>query len=241
MYKVAKTYQDWEQVGEPIDINSKKYIGVKHPKTGITKNVRVYSDIEYAKIYGKEKEENKLFKNQKKILGFTKGYITIFSGINENNEYWFRNNPIMRYAVAWGWYVTSEEEVPNDLPAGVIPKKLFWKDIGKGETLTKTKEELTNYVNNILNDNNDNSHYVGEIGERLEITITVLHNFAGTGKFGRMNTHIMTDSSGNRFVWVTSSKSWAQGSIKKIRGTVKAHDMYNGIQQTILTRCTELE
>jgi hypothetical protein len=48
----------------------------------------------------------------------------------------------------------------------------------------------------------------------------------------------MEDDKGNQFKWFASKYSGMEvGKTYKIRGTVKAHDEYQGRKQTALTRC----
>lgn len=79
---VAKLYQNLEIVSkEPFWSEGKKYVEVKTSK-GAIKVVRWYSDYEYAKLYKEEPDHSKdpFYRTQKSVLGFDKGYITIFKG-----------------------------------------------------------------------------------------------------------------------------------------------------------------
>ena len=86
---VAKSYQSLEILGEPFVSNGRWYVNVL-TKKGIEKTVRWYSEKEYQRMYPDEKvqTDNIIHINQKKILGFEKGYITIFKGNTyEEKEY----------------------------------------------------------------------------------------------------------------------------------------------------------
>ena len=90
---VAKSYQKMEQVGEPYaKENGRIYVKVKNTTTGAIKEVRWYNETEYARMYPGETASDKLNVNQKNILGFQEGYITIFKGNVEANEYWFERS-----------------------------------------------------------------------------------------------------------------------------------------------------
>ena len=52
---VAKSYQSLEQLSDIYTVNGKKYVKVRL-KSGAEKQVRFYSDIEYAKLYPEDKE-----------------------------------------------------------------------------------------------------------------------------------------------------------------------------------------
>ena len=114
---VAKSYQDWATYGEPFEENGKKYIVVITPK-GAHKKVRFYNETEYAKLYPEEpKVECKRLQPRKDVLGFSKGYITIFKGDTYPLLEWFQQSPC-RYHMWWGWYLISDEE-DLEWPAGI--------------------------------------------------------------------------------------------------------------------------
>ena len=76
MQLVAKSYQNMEIVHEPFQKNGRMYVEVKTSK-GTIKQVRWYSQSEYAKMYPedkKDKTKDPYYKPQKYVLGFDKGY-----------------------------------------------------------------------------------------------------------------------------------------------------------------------
>lgn len=86
---------------------------------------------------------------------------------------------------------------------------------------------------------NATSEYQGEIGERLDLVLTVKKRleYEGFNYLDTLHITIMEDEDGNVYVWKTSAKKLGEGETYKVRGTVKAHNDYKGINQTILTRC----
>lgn len=119
----AKSYQSLKTIGDIYEKNKRKYIKVL-TKTGIEKEVRWYSDAEYARMYP---ETRKIFKSQKEVLGFEKGYITL---LRSSDEDWLRFSPA-RLTRWWGWYIPSNEDLPRDLPKDIITKILTWEDAEK--------------------------------------------------------------------------------------------------------------
>jgi hypothetical protein len=81
----------------------------------------------------------------------------------------------------------------------------------------------------------------GNIGDRLELTLTVQRVIDLDGYYGPSHMHVMVDADENVFVWTTASKKWETGQTYHIRGTVKEHRTYRNIQQTCLTRCIEIK
>ena len=237
---VAKSYMSLAIEEGPYMVNGKQYCKVRM-KNGSLKQVRWYSDAEFAKMYPEEKVEVAASpdrKTQKDVLGFTHGYITIFKGDTYGNLEWFKRS-IARYCKFWGWYIVSTDEIPTDLPITVTPIRLNWELVGKENGELIPEGQIAKAIEPLLYDASP-SEYQGTIGERLELELTVVKTIVLTGAFGTSTMHIMEDSNKNVFVWTTAAKNWAEGSVKHIRGTVKEHRMYKNCKQTLLTRCTEI-
>lgn len=234
---VAKSYQKLKILSDQpyIKPNGKMYVKVLM-KGGSEREVRWYKSDEYAKMYPGESVEPELFVNQKNILGFQEGYITIFKGNQEEHEDWF-NRSIARYCRHWGWYVVSEDTIPFDLPANLEPIELKWEMVGNGNALKK-EEDVRAVVDSLLYGTHP-SVFQGHIGDRLELKITVIKSHQTENHFGKTAHHIFEDANGNHYAWDTGAKFWAEGSIKTIRGSVKEHKIINNIQTTVLTRCLE--
>lgn len=239
---VAKSFQDWEKTCDPFQESGRWYVKVRNPKNSNERKVRWYSETEYAKLYGETAKENSepttSFKNLKKALGFDKGYITIFKGDIQPHFEWFKFS-IARYCEHWGWYIVSTDELPADIPLGITPVELRWSDVSINDETLKPQTKLKEVINSLLYEPST-SEYVGNIGERIEIEVTVVDNKAIDTSFGVSNIHNMVDQNGNAFTWITASKNWLVGSKRKIRGSVKKHELYKNQKTTYLSRCIEI-
>ena len=234
---VAKSFQNFEFLTEPYTIDGKAYIKVRNPKTGTERQVRWYEEKTAPKAKVEIKVPGTFSKPQKDVLGFTKGYITIFKGDVEAHEDWFRAS-IARYAKWWGWYIISTDEIPEDLPIDIEPIQLKWELVGNDNGVLKMEKEIQIAVESLLYAAGD-SEFVGKIGDRIEVEVTVIKALKLENDFGGSVMHLMEDNNRNVFVWITSAKSWAEGSVKRVRGTVKDHRIYKGVKQNILTMCIE--
>lgn len=236
---VAKSYQSLEQLSEPFQVDGRMYVNVRL-KSGNTKSVRWYTEKEYAKMYGESavpRSTDPYAKPQRDVLGFSAGYVYIFqNGMDEDDEYFKMSSA--RYHRLYGWYFISDEPLPSDLPFGYNPVKLFWKDVGDTSGTLYPDEKVLNAVNLTLYPAQEGA-FVGFIGERLDLTLTVEKTIPLENKFGHSTMHIMKSATGETFVWTTSSKNWAVGSEHTLRGTVKDQKYYNGVAQTVLTNCRE--
>lgn len=87
-----------------------------------------------------------------------------------------------------------------------------------------------------------NSTHQGQVKERIERRVQVLFTKVCDSFYGPSTLHKLADENGNCYVWFNSgSKDLQQGESVKIRGTVKKHDSYNGVQQTTLNRVKVIE
>ena len=237
---VAKSFQAFKQLGEPFLEKGKMYVNVQNEKTGTVRKVRWYTEAEYAKMYGEKVDvPASEFKNQKKILGFENGYVTIFKGDTYANLEWFQRS-IARYCKWWGWYIVSTDTIPFDLPCGLEPVELKWEMVGEEDGLLKDESVIRVVIDNLLYEPSD-SQFKGSLNERLDLTVTITKAIEGESHFGNYVVHEMVDKDGNVYVWKTSSKSWIPNTVKHIRGTVKEHKAYKGVNKTILTRCVEVK
>ncbi len=82
------------------------------------------------------------------------------------------------------------------------------------------------------------SQHVGEVKQRLDIEgeVTFVRSF--DSRFGVTTLVKLADDAGNIFTWFASTAPEVTvGDKVKVRGTVKKHDDYKGVKQTVLTRC----
>jgi len=82
------------------------------------------------------------------------------------------------------------------------------------------------------------SRHVGEVGQRLDLELTVRRVTTVDTDYGALHIISMRDGAGNLFVWKTGSTSATPGDRLDVRGTVKKHDDYRGEAQTVLSRCS---
>ena len=85
----------------------------------------------------------------------------------------------------------------------------------------------------------EKSGYVGSVGQRLNIDVSDMKLLTSwEGEFGYTYLYKFTDATGNVLVWYASK---TMENARRIRATIKAHTEYNGVKQTIVTRCAVVE
>lgn len=220
---VAPSFTNLERLSEPFEENGKEYILVK-TKSGTTRKVRWYE------------EPMKKIRPLKEVLGFTKGYITIFKGDTYSLLEWFQDSTA-RYHKFWGWYFASEEELP-EIPAGITPIQLKWEDVAfADEDQLRPESQIKEHIDSLMYDPSP-SKWQGEVGDRIDRTLTVIKvTPLEDGYYGPSTFFLFRDEYENEYCWTTGSKSLDLNATYEVRGTIKALQKYKGKEQTVLTRC----
>ncbi len=237
---VAKSYQTMEIVSDIYVVNGRTYVKVKDSK-GNSRQVRWYSDKEYARLYKEpvvDHSNDPFYKTQKEVLGFKEGYITIFKG-NTYNVKEALKEAGARYTKFWGWGIPGGAEVPEI--EGVEAVRLDWSMVGQDDEVLKSDDEVAKVVNDLLYEPSS-SQYVGTIGERLyDIEVTVTRAFNINSYYGESTVHDFEDADGNVYSWITTSKHLPAGGHYMLTGTVKDHKEFKNVCKTVLTRCKVVE
>lgn len=84
------------------------------------------------------------------------------------------------------------------------------------------------------------SNYVGEEGERRIFHLLVEKVIQLESDFGISQLHLMSDESGNRFIWYAHGVTLDTGKYHYIKGTIKSHKEREGVKQNMLNRCEEV-
>ena len=231
---VARSYQNLEILDEPHAVSGKpaKYVTVLL-KSGQKKEVRWYTEREYSKMYP-DAVPTVERATQKEILGFENGYITIFKGNTWDNLEYFKASAA-RYCTLWGWYFISTMPLPDDLPADVEPVCLPWESVGTEDGQLKSEKAIAEVINNLIYE--PSGEYAGEIGDKVAVTVRVDKAIPLESNYGVSTMYIMSGTDGRCYVWITTVRFWDEGSVHSITGVIKDLRVYQGVKQTILTRC----
>lgn len=79
------------------------------------------------------------------------------------------------------------------------------------------------------------SVHVGQVGDRIVLTLTVLKVFEHEGNYGTTFITQLEDEAGNRFKWF-GSYELERGLTYTGKWTVKGHDEFKGVKETALNR-----
>lgn len=91
------------------------------------------------------------------------------------------------------------------------------------------------------------SEHMGVVGEKFPIIATVVSISSFTTQYGMSNVYRMEDDNGNVYVkfgkinqrYLAEGDNIEKGSTLKFKGTVKKHDSFNDVKQTIIGRCSK--
>lgn len=138
---VSKMFQSGYTIisKEPFIKNSKYYVTVVNNNTKNKRDVRWYSESEYAKLYGEKAETFVL--NLKERFGFEQGPILVVRRNRMEDETFLRQSNA-RYIMGIGWYFPSDEVLPSDAPANFKYLLLGWKEFAADETHMKPIAEI---------------------------------------------------------------------------------------------------
>ena len=98
--------------------------------------------------------------------------------------------------------------------------------------------------------------YYGAVGDKFELTLTFDKSFGFEGVYGFTYIHLFHDDENHVFAWSSSNgtyQCWCKtngkdgfleyevGKKYTLKGTIKAHEEYRNVKQTVITRCKVLK
>lgn len=227
----------------------------------IKKTVKAYTDEEYEKYVtnqqkAKEKKEvaaaaqkiqNEFDSEKNKILFLEKtGYdinnpiLYVVAGGNTYNVKDKLKELGAVYDGAIGWYFRKKVELFDEYFLVEIP--LFdvfdWNPYRKGVTYklgahTIVKERVRAATPIAA------SQWQGNIKDKLNLTLTCINKIMLENEWGVTTLYTFKDADNNIFTWFSSSckTNININDTLNLVGTVKDHTTYDGVNQTVLTRC----
>lgn len=86
------------------------------------------------------------------------------------------------------------------------------------------------------------SQYQGTVADKVTVSGKVISVRELEGAYGTTYLYKFLDLSGNVWVWFASGNRWLElEQTVSLKGTIKAHNEFQGEKQTVLTRCKVLE
>jgi hypothetical protein len=137
----------------------------------------------------------------------------------------------------WVKNQTGSNEYMHNLQTIETAGEVSWWLLGYACSMASSYQRAMNTFRLTQPANILNEWYGSEHG-KVEVTIKVVSTQAMHGYYGLTTLFTMKDNDGRRFKWFASGEGNEMEVDKTytIRGTVKKHDEYNGIKDTVLTR-----
>jgi hypothetical protein len=251
----APSFAKLQRVSDPYTKGSRTYVKVL-TAAGTEREVRLYDETEYKRLYGSasgskptkkvaeplpwpENRDSPYWRPQKHTLGFDKGYITIFHGIDDYYNDYMRSIGC-EYRKWWGWCLPSTKELTGPLPVEVTSHILKWESVSDNdETLYRNSDLIKKAVEDaIYGDKEYTSVYLGTVGSSYADNLTVVKVFTFDNEYGSSSTlHIFKEKDDNVLTWTTSARTLVKDKTYKVKGSIKEHKTFRGEKQTVLTRC----
>ena len=81
-----------------------------------------------------------------------------------------------------------------------------------------------------------NSQHIGNVGDKVTLTITIDRIVVIEGHYGTNYINIARDEQGNVLTYKGLTDIGLKGETKTIKASVKEHTLYDGVKQTIIQR-----
>ena len=250
----ASIYEAFEGWGGYSGINYKRYIEVEiilryafecYKHWGFQKSASSFYEEEVPAGYRSTKDRvvdyyyiNRAFPQQREALKEEMNEV----GFNPDSEYAVENT-----AAALEW-IRNEEKLDNEYIRNlhIICSDQYtdWRSLGILVSLTTAYNrhigQLAAYEEKKAKQEKEikSSQYVGEVGDKIELNCSSFACISSwPTQYGMTFLYKFTDDCDNTYVWYASKSVEDEDRVVSIKGTVKDHSEFNGVKQTVLTRC----
>jgi hypothetical protein len=140
-------------------------------------------------------------------------------------------------AKAWAQSLTGDDDYGFRLREVALDGTLAPDDIGYAASMVQTFLQAQEHLKR--NIALSGSEFVGKVRERVMLDVRLLDVQEIPSKFGRTTICRFADKHNNLLVWFATTPVDAMpGQTFSIKATVKQHEIYRGIKQTVLERVT---
>lgn len=240
--------------GQPVPHPAYGGVCLKCGGTGeLQKEIRLYTDAEFERMEkanekAREKRQAEQEEKMQREFAHKKEVWLKTNGFNENEETYivlgnsyeikdalkeagFHFNGILKR-----WMRGEDTDMLINptikVNANEIVEFSAW---GEGHFLSNAKEIVDAYEKELIPE--EPSEWVGEIGKRMNFTVSLERKGGFQGKYGYSNIYTFKDREGNILTWFSSVDLQKDvGDTFTLTATVKDHTTYNGKKQTLIAR-----
>ena len=155
------------------------------------------------------------------------------SGAFESNEEYLECVEKANKILSWVRDITPDNTYMYNINAIAKLGYITWKQIGFVSSMVPTYHNAMEKAKVSTVESN----FIGNVGDKkVEFSGKVVSIFAFSSTFGTIYMHKI-DCYGNIVIYKTSKIFADEDQEIKFVGTIKSHEVYNGIKQTVVTRC----
>lgn len=149
-------------------------------------------------------------------------------------------------ALAWARGLTDAETTANsflhNLRVLAGEDAVSYRDIGMTAAIIIGYQKATQQARERERMSKGESTWQGEVAKRGTFAgLTLMKVVKSEGAYGITSIHRFLDAAGNVFVWYASGEALDEGKTYDVTATVKKHDDYKGVKQTVITRAKAVE
>ena len=219
------------------------------------KEVRLYTEQEYKRMEAanervrqkkeaerKAKMEAEFEDNRIKWLaenGFNADEVTyIYAGADSYQIKDELKDAGFRFSANLKWHkATRDEKYADNLIEVKLSDLAQWSAWGKASFNSDAQKIVEEKIAAVQPEST--SEWIGEVGEKIkDLKVQLTRKYSFETRYGYSTAYTFQDEKGNVLVWFSSTVQEVEpGDWCKIKYcTVKKHDEYKGVQQTIITR-----
>jgi hypothetical protein len=176
---------------------------------------------------------------------------------------WYSANELEDYDTL---RITADECFDKDIAGVYTEWKMYREDYDSDEGLIAVERKIKEATKAIEVKDEKESDYIGNVGDKITVNVTIKreiryeidnpYGFHSWNSTTTMTIYTFVDENDNVLVWKTSGclykeytaenggearHFYKEGDTLTIKGTIKAHDVYKGVKQTVLTRVKIVE
>jgi len=132
---------------------------------------------------------------------------------------------------------TDREDYEDHLVSVINQGYVFFRNMGLVASICAAADRIRRDQAQAEARRMEVSEWFGEVGQRGDYVLRLVHTQSYDGRFGVSYLHIFVDERGRKAKWFATGKCLDKGTYE-IKATVKKHEVYQDRKETLLTRCS---
>ena len=132
---------------------------------------------------------------------------------------------------------SDREDYEDHLMSVINQGYVFFRNMGLVASICSAADRIRRDQAQAESRRSEVSEWFGEVGQRGDYVLKLVHTQSYDGRFGISYLHIFVDERGRKAKWFATGKCLERGTYE-IKATVKKHEVYQDRKETLLTRCS---